>query len=74
MMLGNFLELAFVIVTILGDGLAHMISSLDQVIEQVAVAGLGHTTVLGLKVTGTGARPPKVNDLGNSILGIAEIA
>jgi len=66
--------LACVVGGVFRDVPAHTIRRLDEIVAQVAVARLGHATVLGLEVTRVGAGPPKAGDLGHGVLGIAEVA
>mgnify|MGYP001814446191 CR=1 FL=1 len=74
MVLGGFPILAAIECSVFGDMLAHEVGSLDEVIAQVAVAGLGHAAVFSLKVSGIGTRPPQASQLGDGIFGIAEVS
>ena len=65
--------LARVEVSVLWDVSAHLIGGLDEIVAQVAIASFGHPSVLGVKVSGGGARPPKASDLGDRIFDVTQV-
>ena len=68
-----FPVLACVEVSVVWDVLTHLVSGLNEVVAQVAIAGLGHAPVFGLEVTGGGTGPPEASDFGHGVFGVAQI-
>jgi len=74
LVLGDLFVLAGVEGGVVRDVDAHFVGTLDEIVAEVAVAGLGHTAILSFEVTGVVTRPPEAGDLGDGILSIAEVA
>ena len=69
----DFGELFLVVGSEAGEMPAQAIGSFDQVITQISVSGLGQATFFRLKISRGKTWPPQAGELGDGILGIAQV-
>ncbi len=69
----DLMELEIIVAPELGVASSHGVGGFQQVVAKVTVAGLNHSSILCLKVTGLVLCPDKTGILGNRSLGFKAV-